>query len=100
MSEKLDKIAKKYGIKVKDINAENYVKGGLKFILMDDKEALKEVEKSIGADAIAEESKKQQKKPKITVEFGKSVGKSLKKVPNPGDAGGSTTGKVVNAHPP
>ena len=95
MSEKLDKIAKKYGIKVKDINAENYVKGGLKFILMDDKEALKEVEKSIGADAIAEESKKQQKKPKITIEFGKSVGKSLKKVPNPGDAGGSTTGKVV-----
>ena len=59
MSEKLDKIAKKYGIKVKDINAENYVKGGLKFILMDDKEALKEVEKSIGADAIAEASKKE-----------------------------------------
>ena len=98
MSEKLDKIAKKYGIKVKDLNAENYVKGGLKFVLMDDKEALKEVEKSIGADAIAEASKKETKKlpgnlnkeeleqiKNPTTKPGKTKSKA-----NPGDAGGST----------
>ena len=95
MSEKLDKIAKKYGIKVKDINAENYVKGGLKFILMDDKEALKEVEKSIGADAIAEASKKETKKVAgLKGALGGAAGKTKPKA-NPGDAGGSTTGKVV-----
>ena len=97
MATEIEQILEKTGLKRKDINAKNYKK--LKFLLSD--EDIKVVEKKLGIDKIAEASIKDQKKPKITVEFGEA-GKVKDKGPNPGDAGGSTTknknpktGKVV-----
>ena len=90
MATGIEEILEKTGLKSKDINAKNYKK--LKFLLSD--EDIKVVEKKLGIDKIAEASIKDQKKPKITVEFGEA-GKVKDKGPNPGDAGGSTTGKVV-----
>jgi hypothetical protein len=85
MATGIEKILEKTGLKSKDINAKNYKK--LKFLLSD--EDIKVVEKKLGIDKIAEASIKDQKKPKITVEFGEA-GKVKDKGPNPGDAGGST----------
>jgi hypothetical protein len=85
MATGIEKILEKTGLKSKDINAKNYKK--LKFLLSD--EDIKVVEKKLGIDKIAEASIKDQKKPKITVEFGEA-GKVKDKGPNPGDAGVST----------
>jgi hypothetical protein len=65
MGNGIEDILDKTGLKSKDINAKNYKK--LKFLLSD--EDIKVVEKKLGVDKIAEASKKDQKKPKITVEL-------------------------------